>query len=282
MKRTPLLLATAATCAALVSACSPQTLSDKVAIDYWLWDANQLPGYERCSQEFMKQNPDITIRITQMGWNDYWTKLTAGFVAESGPDVFTDHVARYPEFQARGVLLPFEDVQSLGDFDPDAYMPGLADMWIGADGKRYGSPKDYDTVAIMYDKNRLAEAGISVEELTNATWNPDDGGTFEKILAHLTVDTNGVRGDEPGFDSSSIQTYGLAADPTIDYVGQTNWSPFALSTGWTFTDKPVWGSRFNYDDERFKKAITWYMGLSKKGFLPKYGEFGDTSPADQQ
>lgn len=26
--------------------CSGDIFSNKVAIDYWLWDANQLPGYE--------------------------------------------------------------------------------------------------------------------------------------------------------------------------------------------------------------------------------------------
>lgn len=282
MKRSSAFAFIAAASLALLPACSPEALSNKTAIDYWLWDANQLPGYEKCSQKFMEQNPDIEVRITQMGWNDYWTKLTAAFVAESGPDVFTDHVARYPEFQQRGVLMPLDDLSAMKDFKSSDYMEGLAEMWIGPDGKRYGVPKDYDTVAIMYDNKRLAEAGITPEQLAKATWNPKDGGTFEKIIAHLSVDKNGKRGDEPGFDPKNVATYGLAADPTIDYIGQTNWSVFALSTGWTPTDKPVWGTKFNYDDQRFKDSITWYTGLTKKGFLPSYGEFGEASPADQQ
>ncbi|WIK65213.1 ABC transporter substrate-binding protein [Gleimia hominis] len=266
-----------------VAGCSSSTFSgSKTAIDYWMWDANQLPGYQQCAQDFMKENDDIDIRITQVGWDDYWTKLTAGFVADAGPDVFTDHVARYPEFQERGVLLPLDDVGPLKDLNPQEFMTGLADMWIGQDGKRYGVPKDYDTVAIMYDKNVLRDAGISEEELQNANWNPDDGGSFGKIIRHLTVDKNGKRGDEDGFDKTKIQTYGLAADPTLDYVGQTSWSPFALSTGWTHTDVPVWGTKFQYDDPRFQKTMQWYAGLTKEGILPAYGEFGEAFPAEQQ
>ena len=49
-------------------------------IDYWLWDANQLPAYSAAIDAFMAQNPDVFVRITQLGWDDYWTKLTAGFV----------------------------------------------------------------------------------------------------------------------------------------------------------------------------------------------------------
>ena len=84
-------------------------------------------------------------------------------------------------------------------FDVDQYQEGLADLWKGQDGKRYGLPKDWDTVAMFYNK----QAGRG-RRLTTPTswpdlaWNPTDGGTYEKAIAHLTVDANGVRGDEPG------------------------------------------------------------------------------------
>ena len=38
----------------------------------------------------------------------------------------------------------------------DHYQEGLADLWNGQDGKRYGLPKDFDTVAIFYNK-KLAD-----------------------------------------------------------------------------------------------------------------------------
>ena len=44
------------------------------------------------------------------------------------------------------------------------------------------------------------------------TWNPTDGGTYEKTIAHLTVDKNGKRGDEPGFDKTKVEVYGLGLD----------------------------------------------------------------------
>src|SRR5699024_4506950 len=91
----------------------------------------------------------------------------------------------------------------------------------------------------------------------------------------------GARGRE-GFDPTRVARYGMAADPGIDYTGQTSWSPFALSTGWTFTDEETWGRQFNYDDDRFSATMDWYFGLVDKGFFPPFGEFGDSSPTQTQ
>ena len=251
-------------------------------IDYWLWDANQLPAYSAAIDLFMEQNPDIYVRITQMGWDDYWTKLTASFVAEAGPDAFADHLARFPEFVDLGVIAPLHGLTALEDVTADRFQEGLQELWTGQDGTRYGIPKDYDTIAVMYDKNMLADEGLAPEDLEDLDWNPEDGGSFERMLARLTLDTNGVRGDEEGFDPTSIARYGLGADGGTDYTGQTSWSPFALSTGWTFTNEETWGTRFNYDDERFAATMDWYFGLVDKGFFPPFGTFGDSSPTQTQ
>ncbi|UYG17226.1 sugar ABC transporter substrate-binding protein [Brachybacterium huguangmaarense] len=272
----------AAAAATTLSACGGGSASGKVQLDYWLWDANQLPAYAQAIDLFMERNPDIDVRITQMGWDDYWTKLTAGFVAEAGPDVFTDHLGRYPEFVKLQVISPLDDFEPIAEIPDDQFKEGLQDLWTGSDGKKYGVPKDYDTIAIFYDKALLSEAGVAPEDLDALDWNPQDGGSYEKMLAHLTVDKNGKRGDEAGFDPKAIKTYGMAADPSIDYVGQSSWSGFAFSTGWTFTNERTWGTAFNYDDPKFQETVDWYFGLVDKGFLAPFGTFGDSSPKQSQ
>ncbi|APX35029.1 sugar ABC transporter substrate-binding protein [Brachybacterium sp. P6-10-X1] len=251
-------------------------------IDYWLWDANQLPAYSAAIDLFMENNPDVFVRITQLGWEDYWTKLTASFVAEAGPDAFADHLARYPQFLELGVIAPLDGLGELDAIPPERFQEGLQELWTGQDGKRYGLPKDYDTIAVLYDKGMLEEEGLAPEDLEDLDWNPEDGGSFEKMLARLSLDANGVRGDQEGFDPKNVVRYGLGAGAGTDYVGQTSWSPFALSTGWTFTDAETWGTHFNYDDERFAATMDWYFGLVDKGFFPPFGTFGDSSPEQVQ
>jgi multiple sugar transport system substrate-binding protein len=240
-------------------------------IEYWLWDSGQQPGYQKCADEFAKQNPGLRVHISQYGWDVYWQKLTAGFIADTAPDVFTDHLAKYAQFVDLKVLRPLDD---LGLQDSD-YQPGLAELWKGQDGKRYGSPKDWDTIALFYDKSVLQKAGVDPATLGDLTWNPTDGGTFEKLVAHLTIDANGKRGDEPGFDKSHIKMHGLSAEGSGGAGwGQTQWSAFTGSAGWQATDRNPWGTHFNLDQPAFQQTLDWYFGLARKGYMPTYEEIG--------
>jgi multiple sugar transport system substrate-binding protein len=238
-------------------------------VRYWLWDSNQLPAYQACADAFHAKNPDTTIKIEQFGWADYWDKLTTDLVAGTAPDVFTNHLNFYPTFAGKNQLMPIDDFVAKDKVDTEAYAPGLADLWVSQEGKRYGLPKDFDTVAIFYNKKLVADAGVTPEQLNTLTWNPTDGGTYEKVIAHLTVDKNGKRGDEPGFDKSKVAVYGLGLDENNGAgVGQNMWSMYPLSTGWQYTDKNPWGTKFQYDDKRFQDSIAWFRGLISKGYMP--------------
>ncbi|MDX3693927.1 sugar ABC transporter substrate-binding protein [Streptomyces europaeiscabiei] len=238
-------------------------------VTYWLWDANQLPAYQACAKGFEQENPGLDVRITQLGWSDYWTKLTAGFIAGTQPDVFTDHIQKFGQFADLQVLEPLDD---LGIEESD-YQPGLAANWIGQDGHRYGTPKDWDTVALFYNKEMVKDAGLTADELNGLSWNPQDGGTFERAVAHLTVDGKGRRGDEPGFDKDDVKVYGLASNGGGYADGQTQWSPFTGSAGWSYTDKARWGTEYQYDSETFQSVIKWYFGLAEKGYMVPFADY---------
>ena len=264
--------AAAAAITLTMSACggsSAGSTEAKGEINYWLWDANQLPAYQQCADDFTKANPDIKVKITQRGWDDYWTTLTNGFVAGTAPDVFTDHLSKYPEYAAKKQLLPLDEAVEKDGIKLDQYTKGLPELWVGQDGKRYGLPKDWDTVGLFYNKAMTDAAGITAEQMASLEWNPKDGGTYEKTIAHLTVDKNGKRGDEPGFDKNNVATYGLGLTGSGSGQGQTEWSFLTATTGWTATDKNPWGSKFNYDDPRFQETIAWWAGLVDKGYMPK-------------
>ena len=272
---------TGALALSLVSGCAKGGGAGSSAntVTYWLWDANQLPAYQACAKGFEKHNPGLHVKITQMGWDDYWTKLTASFIAGTQPDVFTDHIQKFGQFADLKVLEPLDDL----GIDDSAYQPGLAANWIGQDGHRYGAPKDWDTVALFYNEKAAKAAGLTAEELNNLSWNPKDGGTFEKALAHLTVDKNGKRGDEPGFDKNNVKTYGLASNGGGDGDGQTQWSNFAASAGWTYTDKKRWGTKYQYDSKTFQSAIKWYFGLARKGYMAPFTAYNSqSSPGNAQ
>ncbi|WP_353082077.1 ABC transporter substrate-binding protein [Tessaracoccus lapidicaptus] len=237
-------------------------------IDYWLWDNNQKPAYEQCAADFQEET-GVSVTITQYAWDDYWSGITNGFVAGTAPDVFTNHLSRYPEFVTQGQLMALDATLEADGVDVDGYQEGLADLWVGQDGQRYGLPKDFDTVAIFYNKALIEEAGVDEADLAALEWNPEDGGTYEEMIAHLTIDNNGVRGDEPGFDKTKVAVYGLGLDGgSGGGNGQTQWSMYSGTTGWTVTDKNPWGTKYNFDAPEFKDTISWMASLADKGYMP--------------
>ncbi|KUM88008.1 MULTISPECIES: ABC transporter substrate-binding protein [Streptomyces] len=247
--------------------------SSSHTVTYWLWDSNQQPAYQACAKDFEQRNPGLHVKITQLGWDDYWTKLTASFIAGTEPDVFTDHIQKFGQFADLKVLEPLDDL----GIDESAYQPGLAANWMGQDGHRYGSPKDWDTVALFYNKKMTDAAGLTAAQLNDLAWNPGDGGSFEKAVAHLTVDRNGKRGDEPGFDKNHVKVYGLATNGGGDGDGQTQWSTFTASAGWSYTDKKRWGTKYKYDSPAYQSAVKWYFGLAKKGYMAPFTDYNSQS-----
>jgi multiple sugar transport system substrate-binding protein len=161
----------------------------------------------------------------------------------------------------------------------DIYYPGLADLWVTPDGKRYGLPKDFDTVAFFYNGQMIEDAGVDPASLSSLIWNPDDGGTFEQLAAKLTIDTNGKRGDEAGFDKTKIKVYGMG-NAGADFIGQVQSSFYPLSDGFTFTDKPVFGTKYNYDDPKMIAFYKWWRGMIEKGYTPGVQEITGTSYED--
>ncbi|GGH65856.1 ABC transporter substrate-binding protein [Rothia aerolata] len=265
---------------ALTGCTASDTNGDKASsnvIDYWLWDPVQQVAYEQCASDFNQKNPNYEVKITQYGWDDYWQLLTAGFIADTGPDAFSDHVSQYPQFVDLNVIEPLEKYEATADVDPNVFQDELVDLWTGQDGNLYGMPKDWDTIAAFYNPETLEKAGISPTELDTWEWNPQDGGSFEDIIAHLTVDKNGVRGDEPGFDKKNVEVYGIGInDSGGGTFGQGQWASFVASNGGKVVNSPSWGDRYQFDDPKLQEAIDWYFGLIDKGYMPAYGQFNNS------
>lgn len=58
---------------AALAACSSSTTAPSQtsrAVEYWLWDADQLPAYQACANAF-EEATGIHVNITQIAWDDY-------------------------------------------------------------------------------------------------------------------------------------------------------------------------------------------------------------------
>jgi multiple sugar transport system substrate-binding protein len=267
-RRTTALIATAALIAG-TSACSSSGggSGDDVTLQYWMWDDTQVPAYQECATQFQEENPGIKIEISQAAWSQYWTNLTTQIAAGSAPDVWVDQASYYPQFVENNQIVDIQPYVEEDDIDLDQYVEGMADLWKVGDA-RYGLPKDWDTIGLVYNKADLAAAGVDEAALSELTWNPDDGGSFEQLIATLTVDDQGRNGLDPAFDKNAVATYGFLPEWADGSQGQNGWGNLAHSNGWTYSDKNPFGTDFNYDDPKLVETMSWLAGLSEKGFAP--------------
>ncbi|MCY1136448.1 sugar ABC transporter substrate-binding protein [Actinoplanes sp. Pm04-4] len=255
---------------AVLTGCSATADSgdkDNVTLDYWLWDDNQKASYQACADAFTAANPGIRIQITQSAWDQYWQNLTTQLASGDAPDVWTNQGSYYPQFVTSGQILDIEPFVTADKVDLTQYQAGLADLFT-KDGKRYGLPKDWDTMALVYNVDHLAKQGIKPADLADLTWNPSDGGTFEKLIAKATVDANGKNGLDPAFDKTKVKVYGYLPEWADGSQGQNGWGNLAASNGFTYLDKNPWGTQYKYDDPALAATIDWYKSLIAKGYSP--------------
>ncbi|MFD4555380.1 ABC transporter substrate-binding protein [Streptomyces sp. NPDC058469] len=260
------------TAAATLVSCAgsdDDTAGGKTTLNYWLWDDKQLPAYQECATAFQKANPDITVKITQTAWAQYWQNLTTQLTSGEAPDVWTDQASYYPQFATSNQLLDLQPLVDRDKVDLSAYQAGLTETWV-KDGKRYGLPKDWDTMALAYNTGQLKKQGVDAAELDKLTWNPSDGGTFEQTIAKATVDTKGRNGLDPGFDKNHVKTYGFLPEWADGSQGQNGWGDLAAANGFTYLDKNPWGTHYKYDDPRLAETIAWFKHLIDKGYSPRF------------
>lgn len=278
MKTSRLTKAVALTAAVLtaVAGCSDGGSGDAggtTTVNWWTWSPDQAIAYQQCIPAFEKANPDIKVKITNYNVSDYFTKLTAGFVSGDAPDGFMNSVTFLQSYAGQGQLLALDDYIKKDNLDLGKYAIGV-DGWKYKDNKQYALPMDWATGALYYNKDLLAKAGYTDKDVAALDWTHTDGGSLWKMIKHLTVDSTGKRGDQPGFNAAAVQTYGLGnLESTGDPFGQNAWGWLLPNDGINIPDKQQWATVFNYNDPKVVQSVQLVRTLTNDGFTPKLNQF---------
>jgi len=165
----------------LLSLCATAAYAEAqpVTITYACWDSNQAALLQTVADEFHAANPNITIDIQVNGWSDYWTALEAAATGGSLPDTFWMHSNNIYYYGANNQLMDLSDYIAKSDLvDLNNFPEGLNAIY-NIDGKQYAVPKDYDTIALWYNKTLFDAAGINYPD---DTWTWDDLRAAAKAL----------------------------------------------------------------------------------------------------
>jgi multiple sugar transport system substrate-binding protein len=174
-------------------------------------------------------NPSITVKVEQAGWGDYWNGVQTGMVSDTAPDVFTNHFGQVPRVCFKATTRRPQALHRPRRCRHQAILDRFGGP-LGHDGKVYGLPKDWDTIAVVYNQDMLDKAGVTVDELNNAKWNAKDGGSFGQIIKKLTLDANGKNALDKAFDKTKVVQYGFIPGGGGGAYGQTQWSHWPFRT----------------------------------------------------
>jgi len=138
----------------------------------WCWDpAFNLNAMYEAEKVYQKDHPDFKLNVVEVPWQDIQTKITTA--ATSGdystlPDIF---LMQDNAFQKNVLAFPdlCVDLAASG-IDFSQFAAGKTAYSV-IDGKNFGVPFDNGAVIGCYRTDVLAEAGFTVDDFTDITWD---------------------------------------------------------------------------------------------------------------
>lgn len=212
-----------------------------ITLSYWNgFTGGDGPAMSALVERFNKENKNITIKPNTIEWADFYQRLPAAAQAGKGPDVGAMHLDQLATNAARNVIVPIDDLaDALGlkesDFAPAVWEPGIYN------DARYGIPLDVHCLAMYYNKDHFAKAGIDSA--------PTDAASLDDACKQLQDAGYSTPFWMPNQWPSHLMFLSL--------LWQNGGDPYASD-----------GSEANYDSEAGVAALTWMVEQIDKGYSP--------------
>ncbi|RRJ86532.1 extracellular solute-binding protein [Gulosibacter macacae] len=205
-----------------------------------LWDEKVADSYETSIAAFEEANPGVNVELNVVPWADYFTTLRQEVGTGAGDDLFWLNGANLNDYVEAGSLLNIDE--TLGAQAKNAWTPAVVSQYT-VDGVLYGVPQITDGGSAFYvNEDLLAAAGVTADELSNATWSIDPAqDTLLPLLQKLTVDQNGNNAASPEFDSTKVASYGINVANEIqniqlNFIGSNGGTYQTAEGAMTFTE----------------------------------------------
>ncbi|WP_078409930.1 ABC transporter substrate-binding protein [Priestia abyssalis] len=154
----------------VVAGCSQEESSKtadgktEIVLSGWGGNPTETKLLQQTIRDFEKENPDIKVKHDVIA-DQYMDVLKTRLIGGTAADVFYLDAFEAPGLIDAGVLEPL-DKYVKKDFDTADFEKPLLQAFQ-QNGKTYGFPKDYSTLALFYNKEMFEEAGVEVPK----TWS---------------------------------------------------------------------------------------------------------------
>ncbi|MCC7354802.1 MAG: sugar ABC transporter substrate-binding protein [Anaerolineae bacterium] len=203
--------------------------AQKVTLRFTFWGSQlEKEAMLKACKDFEAENPNITMEASHIP-DKYAEKLTAMLAANELPDIGYMVEDWTGEWGNEGRLL---------DLEPLIVMEGAAAERVSSavfygGGKIVGAGPELECSIMLYNKDIFDKAGMPYPPATaDKSWTWSE---FVEVARKLTLDANGKRPGESGFDSTKIEQFGFGPLPAIEVMLLSN------DTGWFSPDgKECW------------------------------------------
>jgi len=191
---------------------------------------------------FNQVYPDVKITYEPQPSN-YQEKLLAQVAGGAEPDVFYVDPGLAYQFIPNNILLDVTPALQEAGRSKDDYFPNLINTFVGQDGKIYGLPKDFGSLAVFYNTDMVKTA-------------PKEGWTQDDM-------TNFVKENASG--SGQTKVFGFSADPDFE-----RWGAFALANGGKIVDN----NKCAINSDIGVSTLDWWYGMYKDGNATQPSDVG--------
>ncbi|WP_445159641.1 ABC transporter substrate-binding protein [Mycobacterium sp. Dal123C01] len=224
---------------------------NKIVVRVRIWGTPIAEAYRESFAAFNRTHPNIEVRINLVAYSTYFNTLRTDVVGGSADDIFWLSNAYFAGYADNGRLLNIG--KTLSDDEISDWEPAVVDQFTRR-GALWGVPQLTDGgIAVYYNADLLAAAGIDPGQLNSLRWDPNGDDTLRPLAARLTVDANGNRAGTAGFDPGRVRQWGYNAanDPQAIYLN------YIGSAGGVFQR----GDEFAFDNPGAIAAFRYLVGL---------------------
>ncbi len=142
-----------------------------ITVELWEWGSDEL--FQQVIDGYQAIHPNVTIKLVNNPWEDYWTKLPLALDGANGPAIFNVHNSYHENLinYMAPLEIPIEDLEA--DFT------GVEAHII--DGKVYYTDYGMMTGSVYYNKEMWEAAGLTEADIPK-TWDE-----MREVAKKLTI-----------------------------------------------------------------------------------------------
>lgn len=220
----------------------------------WFNDGNESEVFLKTMDDYLKANPNITLDLQIVAYNEYDQKLKLMISGGNPPDLarITTNTLSVVVDSLEPIDNHVQDIEAV----KKQYLPSMVAFASNKDGKFVAYPTEATANGMLVNKTAFNNAGIDVDEVSKTwTW-----GEWETIIKKV-----------------------LAANPKMKYGLAVDFTPHRFST-----IMYQWGGHFlnadqssiNFNNPGTIETLKWFKHVHDAALLPKSVWLGSENPAE--